>query len=80
MCFPQHRELEDIDEYVISHADLLRGIYGMGFKKPSKIQEKALPLMLQNPYVHDYRLYPIEYILIFRQSTKYDCTVSVRHW
>jgi superfamily II DNA/RNA helicase len=33
-----------------SHPDLLKGSYGMGFKKPSKIQERALPLMLQNPY------------------------------
>lgn len=24
----------------------------MGFQKPSKIQERALPLLLQNPYVH----------------------------
>lgn len=23
----------------------------MGFKKPSKIQERALPLLLQNPFV-----------------------------
>ena len=29
--------------------DLLKGIYGMGFQKPSKIQEKALPLLLANP-------------------------------
>ena len=29
--------------------DLLKGIYGMGFQKPSKIQEKALPLLLMNP-------------------------------
>jgi ATP-dependent RNA helicase DDX19/DBP5 len=31
------------------HQDLLKGVYGMGFKKPSKIQEKALPLLLMNP-------------------------------
>ena len=24
----------------------------MGFQKPSKIQERALPLLLSNPYVH----------------------------
>ena len=29
--------------------ELLKGVYGMGFKKPSKIQEKALPLLLMNP-------------------------------
>ena len=33
--------------------ELLKGIYKMGFQKPSKIQEKALPLLLQNPCVPD---------------------------
>lgn len=32
-----------------SHPNLLKGIYKMGYQKPSKIQEKALPLLLQNP-------------------------------
>ncbi|KAJ7762021.1 P-loop containing nucleoside triphosphate hydrolase protein [Mycena maculata] len=31
------------------HQDLLKGIYDMGFSKPSKIQERALPLLLANP-------------------------------
>ncbi|KAF9811639.1 hypothetical protein IEO21_06488 [Rhodonia placenta] len=31
------------------HQDLLKGIYQMGFSKPSKIQERALPLLLANP-------------------------------
>ncbi|KAG0001990.1 RNA helicase required for poly(A+) mRNA export [Entomortierella chlamydospora] len=31
------------------HEDLLKGIYNMKFAKPSKIQERALPLLLQNP-------------------------------
>ncbi|CCL99314.1 uncharacterized protein FIBRA_01330 [Fibroporia radiculosa] len=31
------------------HADLLKGIFAMGFSKPSKIQERALPLLLSNP-------------------------------
>ncbi|PWN49299.1 ATP-dependent RNA helicase DBP5, partial [Violaceomyces palustris] len=31
------------------HEDLLKGIYAMKYSKPSKIQEKALPLLLQNP-------------------------------
>ncbi|CAD6582702.1 MAG: RNA helicase required for poly(A+) mRNA export [Tremellales sp. Tagirdzhanova-0007] len=31
------------------HADLMKGIYAVGFKKPSLIQEKALPLLLNNP-------------------------------
>ncbi|KAI8337614.1 P-loop containing nucleoside triphosphate hydrolase protein [Chlamydoabsidia padenii] len=29
--------------------ELLKGIYGMKFNKPSKIQERALPLLIQNP-------------------------------
>eukprot|EP01099_Mayorella_cantabrigiensis_P000825 TRINITY_DN1353_c0_g1_i1.p1 TRINITY_DN1353_c0_g1~~TRINITY_DN1353_c0_g1_i1.p1 ORF type:complete len:194 (-),score=72.05 TRINITY_DN1353_c0_g1_i1:982-1482(-) len=29
--------------------ELLKGVYGMKFSKPSKIQEKALPLILVNP-------------------------------
>ncbi|CAA90819.1 ATP-dependent RNA helicase dbp5 [Schizosaccharomyces pombe] len=29
--------------------ELLKGIYSMKFQKPSKIQEKALPLLLSNP-------------------------------
>jgi superfamily II DNA/RNA helicase len=33
------------------HPNLLKGIYAMKFQKPSKIQERALPLLLQNPYV-----------------------------
>ncbi|OLL23195.1 ATP-dependent RNA helicase dbp5 [Neolecta irregularis DAH-3] len=31
------------------HENLLRGIYSMKFQKPSKIQERALPLLLSNP-------------------------------
>lgn len=30
--------------------ELLRGVYDMGFNAPSKIQEKALPLLLAEPY------------------------------
>ncbi|KDR78829.1 hypothetical protein GALMADRAFT_1271862 [Galerina marginata CBS 339.88] len=31
------------------HPDLLKGLFSMGFDKPSKIQEKALPLLLSDP-------------------------------
>nr|XP_019010528.1 ATP-dependent RNA helicase DBP5 [Kwoniella pini CBS 10737]OCF49309.1 ATP-dependent RNA helicase DBP5 [Kwoniella pini CBS 10737] len=31
------------------HESLMKGIYSVGFKKPSKIQEVALPLLLSNP-------------------------------
>jgi ATP-dependent RNA helicase DDX19/DBP5 len=34
---------------LFSSEDILKGIYSMNFKKPSKIQEKALPLLLANP-------------------------------
>uniref|UniRef100_A0A6I8PKZ9 RNA helicase n=1 Tax=Ornithorhynchus anatinus TaxID=9258 RepID=A0A6I8PKZ9_ORNAN len=30
---------------------LLQGVYAMGFNRPSKIQENALPMMLSEPYV-----------------------------
>lgn len=29
--------------------ELLKGVYKLGFQKPSKIQEKALPLLLNDP-------------------------------
>lgn len=32
--------------------ELLKGIYSMKYQKPSKIQERALPLLLQNPCVY----------------------------
>jgi ATP-dependent RNA helicase DDX19/DBP5 len=32
-----------------SNDQILKGIFAMNFKKPSKIQEKALPLLLRNP-------------------------------
>ena len=32
-----------------SNQGILQGLYSMNFKKPSKIQEKALPLLLGNP-------------------------------
>jgi hypothetical protein len=31
---------------------LRRGVYGMGFNSPSKIQETALPMLLADPYVN----------------------------
>ncbi|KAI6125033.1 ATP-dependent RNA helicase DBP5 [Pisolithus croceorrhizus] len=33
--------------------DLLKGVYALGFSKPSKIQERALPLLLSNPRVRE---------------------------
>ncbi len=32
-----------------SRPELLKGVYGLGFNRPSKIQEKALPLLLADP-------------------------------
>ena len=34
---------------ITSRPELLKGVYGMGFNRPSKIQEKALPLLLADP-------------------------------
>ncbi|KAJ3128648.1 RNA helicase required for poly(A+) mRNA export [Nowakowskiella sp. JEL0407] len=34
------------------HQDLLKGLYAMGFERPSRIQERALPLLLRNPPVN----------------------------
>lgn len=31
------------------HPDLLKGVYNMGFNRPSRIQENALPMMLAQP-------------------------------
>ena len=36
--------------FVFRKDELLRGVYDMGFNAPSKIQEKALPLLLAEPY------------------------------
>jgi len=35
--------------YLSRTQELLKGIHQMNFRKPSKIQEKALPLLLMNP-------------------------------
>lgn len=43
------------------HQDLLKGIYDMGFSKPSKIQERALPLLLANPYVANLHGVPVRF-------------------
>ena len=32
-----------------SRPELLKGVYGMGFNRPSKIQEKALPMLMAQP-------------------------------
>ena len=32
-----------------SKKELLEGVYGMGFNKPSKIQETALPMLMCDP-------------------------------
>jgi superfamily II DNA/RNA helicase len=43
---------------IYRHENLIKGVYNMGFQRPSKIQERALPLLLQNPY--GYVLYTTE--------------------
>ena len=32
-----------------SRPELLKGVYGMGFNRPSKIQERALPMLMASP-------------------------------
>lgn len=42
----------DIKISLFRKPQLLQGVYAMGFNRPSKIQENALPMMLAEPYVH----------------------------
>lgn len=44
-----YREKKSILRMRHSNDQILKGIYSMNFKKPSKIQEKALPLLLRDP-------------------------------
>ncbi|KAI3660300.1 hypothetical protein MP638_001737 [Amoeboaphelidium occidentale] len=37
-------------EAIISNPDILKGVYAMGYQKPSKIQGTAVPLLLSTPY------------------------------
>ena len=48
-----------LDAAFASDPELLRGIYDMRFSKPSKIQERALPLLLRNPYENFFAPYSI---------------------
>ncbi|KAI8905875.1 P-loop containing nucleoside triphosphate hydrolase protein [Gorgonomyces haynaldii] len=43
-----YESLEKFEDLGLS-PELLKGVYGMGFQRPSKIQAKALPLLLANP-------------------------------
>ena len=38
--------------HLFRRKELLEGVYGMGFNKPSKIQEVALPILVADPYVY----------------------------
>lgn len=55
-CRMNKRDVWDISAPLL-HAlsprkpQLLQGVYAMGFNRPSKIQETALPMMLAEPYV-----------------------------
>lgn len=64
------------------HPDLLRGIYALGFNKPSKIQERALPLLLANPCVVTLQVKYLIYGLLIPhllQPSKHDWTIPIRH-
>ncbi|KAJ3238548.1 RNA helicase required for poly(A+) mRNA export [Chytriomyces hyalinus] len=43
-----YKGVKTFDDLGLSN-DLLKGVYALGFQKPSKIQERALPLLLANP-------------------------------
>jgi len=43
--------MQRVQASIVRHPDLLKGLFSMGFDKPSKIQEKALPLLLTDPSV-----------------------------
>jgi hypothetical protein len=42
--------------------ELAKGVRSMGFVRPSKIQERALPLMLNDPYVIHFLCFENTYI------------------
>ena len=50
----------------------------MGFSKPSKIQERALPLLLANPYVAPHAAKSVK-LSITPQTTEHDRTVPIRY-
>lgn len=45
---PLYRGISTFEDLGL-HPDLLKGLYTMGFQRPSRIQERALPLLLANP-------------------------------
>jgi hypothetical protein len=45
------RTVSNWELFSFRNENLIKGVYNMGFQRPSKIQERALPLLLQNPYV-----------------------------
>lgn len=57
---------------VCSKPQLLQGVYGMGFNRPSKIQETALPMMLAEPWV-----YFALYMNVVESSSKELCLLRV---
>lgn len=58
---------------VFRKPQLLQGVYAMGFNRPSKIQENALPMMLAEPYVH---IIPVPSI---GRIWKIQCTITELH-
>lgn len=45
-CFPL---LKHFFLMINRNPELLKGVYNMGFNRPSRIQENALPMMLAQP-------------------------------
>ncbi len=52
----------------------------MGFSKPSKIQERALPLLLANPYVSEfsYQYFPHGPVMDLK-PTEHDRAITIGH-
>lgn len=47
--FPISFSLSFLPSLPPRNPNLLKGVYGMGFNRPSKIQEQALPILLSDP-------------------------------
>lgn len=53
LFFTTHKHCSCYFDLIINRKpELLKGVYNMGFNRPSRIQENALPMMLAQPWVH----------------------------
>lgn len=61
VCAQVEDEVEGVDDFDdMGLCDqLLRGIYGFGFEKPSMIQQKAIPIALKGTSLSLHFFYPL---------------------